>query len=280
VREADRPIELRVSVLDRPRADTDALPEPMAQHMLGNRLDEESVRLGLVVGECNMYVARGEDEEEIFQFLRHSTGGGSAGGNRSTFATHGALVCWNSGGDGRCIAYGVVPDSVIAVRVDGVEAVLANNAYVAAVPSPGGEVVLVTADGEREFPRPPTLRPLRSVEESAAGPEGRGYLGMVEYAWSGMTDLEIDDLDIPNWHGTPAGALLLNSAPDVWPVGVVLLEGPRSGELALADMVVQRDATGATESVEFVGRTAFGPHPDPPRLDAALQRLRELRGRF
>ena len=36
----------------------------------------------------------------------------------------------------------------------------------------------------------------------------------------------------------------------------------------------------AAQTVKFVGQTAFGPHPDPPRLEGALQHLQELRVRF
>jgi hypothetical protein len=280
VREADRPIELRVSVLDRPRSDSDVVPDHMKQ-MHGGRLDVSSVRLALVVGDCRIYIGRGVDEDDLYQFLWHSSGGGASGGPRSVLASHGVKPAWNSGGDRRCLAHGIVADSVTAVRVDGIEAVLENNAYIVEVPSIGGPVVVTTADGEREFPRPPSLRPLRDASEPTEGADGRGYLGMVEYAWSGMADLEIDDLDTPNWHGTIQGAFLINgNAPSIWPVGVVLLEGPRAGQLGLADLVVQRGAKGPADSVEFVGRTAFGPHPDPPRLEAALQRLRDLGGRY
>lgn len=280
MRESDRPIELRVSVLDRPRAETDALPAHFGQ-LGGDRLDASSVRLALAVGDCRMYIGRGATEDELFQIFQEPFGGTGSAGLRSTLASHGALPAWGSGGDGRCLAHGIVADSVIAVRVDGVDAVVENNAFIAEVPSPGGEVILTTADGEREFPRPPSLHALRSVEESTSGPNDKGYLGMVEYAWSGFSDLEIDDLDSSSWLGTPAGVFLVDgNGPKVRQVGVVLLEGPRAGQLALADLVVEGARSGSEYSVEFVGRTPFGPHPEPPRLEAALQRLRKLGGRF
>lgn len=105
---------------------------------------------------------------------------------------------------------------------------------------------------------------------------------MVEYAQSGFTDVEIDDLDVAGWHGDVLGAFIaVAGQPNVRPVGVVLLEGPRAGQLALADLVVRREEPGApATTVELNGHTAFGPHPDPPRLEAALQRLREIGGRF
>ena len=63
------------------------------------------------------------------------------------------------------------------------------------------------------------------------------------------------------------------------PGAVVLLEGPRAGELATAALVTHRDENGDPARVEFVGKTAFGPHPDPPRIDAALEWCRRIQRR-
>lgn len=281
MREADRPPEERVSILDRPRAETDALRAhvlAIPRRPWAQRVDEASIRLALVVGDRRFYIARGTAEDDLFQFFVDSYGSTSAGGPRSVLVSHGARPGWTSNAD-RCVAHGIVPDPVTAVRVGGVEAVLANNAYMAEVPSPGGQIVLSTADGDHVVPLPRTLP---ASEGPTTRPDGRGYIGLIEYAWSGYTRVEVDDLDVPSWHGTLPGAsfVISGGAPDVWRVGVVLLEGQRAGELATADLVVQRDNAGAARSVKFVGHTAFGPHPDPPRLEAALQRLRELRGPF
>ncbi len=186
---------------------TDGVPDHQAP-MLHDRLDMDSIRLALAVDGRRVYIGRGVDEDELYQFFWHSSGGGGSGGPRSVLASHGAKPAWSSGGNGRCFAYGIVADSVIAVRVDGIEAVLENNAFLVEVPSSGGPVVVTTADGEREFPRPPTMRPLRTTAESTTGPDGRGYEGMVEYAQSGLTDLEIDDLDARAGAARSAGRLL------------------------------------------------------------------------
>ena len=280
MREADRPAEERLSILDRPRAETDALPAHMLavpRRPWAQRVDEASSRLALVVGDRRFYIAKGTAEDDLFEFYFDSYGSSSGGGPRSVLVSHGARPGWSSGAGG-CVAHGIVPDPVTAVRVGEVEAVLANNAYMAAVPSPGGQVVLTTANGEHVVPLPGVLP---ATDGPTTRPDGRGYIGLVEYAWSGYTKVEIDDLDVASWHGTLPGAFVLSgAAPDVWRVGVVLLEGQRAGQLASADLVVQRDDAGAARSVKFVGRTGFGPHPDPPRLAAALQRLRELRGSF
>ena len=276
MREADRPLEERVSILDRPRAAADSLPP----HMLALtrlRVEEASIRLALDVDDRRVYIARGTDDNDLFQFYFEAKGAGASGGPRSILASHGAHAAWNSNGGG-CVAHGIVADAVIAVRIGGVEAVLANNAYMAEVPEPGGDVVLTTAAGEREFPRPSILP---ATAGPTSGPDGRGYAGLVEYAWSGYTNVQIDDLDVPGWHGNLSGPVVLNgSAPDIWRVGVVLLEGPCAGQLAFADLVVERAEFDAVRSVKFVGQTAFGPHPDPPRLEGARRRLQENRARF
>jgi hypothetical protein len=276
--EVDRPIEVRVSVLDRPRSVDDDLPASyLRSGGMAERVDEASVRLLLELERWRLYLARGTNDDDLYQFVVGARGAGMSGGPRRTLVTHGATVGWNSGGDG-CVFYGIVPDPVTAVRVDGVQAIMANNGFMLRVPAPWGRIVLTTAEGEREYPQPPSLRPLVGPDEPTTA--GRGYIGMVEYAQSGFTDVTIDDLDIAKWHGDVLGAFIAAAGqPDVRPVGVVLLEGPRAGQLALADLVIQRDGETPT-SVMFNGQTPFGPHPDPPRLEAALRRLRALGGRF
>jgi len=63
------------------------------------------------------------------------------------------------------------------------------------------------------------------------------YSGVVEFAGGATTVVEIDDLDSPSWRGTPR-LLFSNHAnpPAVWLVGVHLLEGPRAGQYANADL--------------------------------------------
>ncbi len=107
------------------------------------------------------------------------------------------------------------------------------------------------------------------------------YRGRVEYASSGQSVVAIDDLDAANWQGQPTGGFLVNAnAPEVWFVGVVLLEGPRAGEFATADLIVRREGSEAVQSVRFVGRSAFAPNPELVDLDASLHRYDDLQKRL
>lgn len=275
VREAERPANQRISLLDRPRTANDGLPEARLLSGAADRLDPTSIRRALVVDDLRIYIGRGFDEEDLFQMYFDAHGGGSAGGPRSTLATHGARVGWSTN-DHRCVAWGIVPDPVLAVRVGDVEAVVANNAFMAVVRAPGEDVVLTSADREHVVPSP--MKAMRDAFRLNQGPttrpDGSGYVGTVEHAWSGYSKVEIDDLDSPTWTGTFAGPFLrVAGAPDVRPVGVVLLEGSRAGELAMADLVTALD--GDEPSVTFVGTTPFGPHPDPPRLPDALRQYEQ-----
>lgn len=275
MREADRPVEERLSVLDRPYTDADALPDHIVAapgRAVPEGVDKATIRLALVVEDRRLYVGRAVGDD-IFQFFFDSQGGGIWGGPRSVLVSHGAAVGWSSN-QHRNVVHGIVPDTVTSVRVGTVEATVANNAFIADVRAGEGPVVLTMPSGERVVPRP-GVPP--SPPDSTAGARGKAYVGLVEYAWSGYPTLQIDDLDSTNWQGTPTGVFLINAnAPDTWFVGVVLLDGPRAGELATADLIVQRDDSGATRSVRFSGRTAFAPHPHPPRLEAARHRLAEL----
>ncbi|MGH9024796.1 MAG: hypothetical protein ACRDWD_01565 [Acidimicrobiia bacterium] len=107
------------------------------------------------------------------------------------------------------------------------------------------------------------------------------YRGRVEYASSGQSAIEIDDLDAPNWQGRPTGGFLISgNAPDVWFVGVVLLDGARAGEFSTADLIVRREHSKGEPSVRFAGRSAFAPHPELVDLDASLRRYEDLRRRM
>jgi hypothetical protein len=81
------------------------------------------------------------------------------------------------------------------------------------------------------------------------------YIGEVEYAAGATAHLEIDDLDSPSWRGLARAILLNATAPELWLVGVHLVEGPRSGEYASADL----DRTHSP--AVFIGREPFGPSP-------------------
>lgn len=102
------------------------------------------------------------------------------------------------------------------------------------------------------------------------------YRGRAEWAASGSTVLEIDDLDSATWRGAPAGsAVFLRSEGTSYPwlVGVILLEGPRAGEYATADLVVEEDPL----AVRFEGRSAFAPTLSRGEVEAAMDRAAQLR---
>jgi hypothetical protein len=153
VREADRAPEERLSVLDRPQADTDALPP----HLLAApgrpwaaRVDIATVRLALVADDRRIWVGRGV-ADEIFRFFFDSHGGSISGGPRSVLISHGAAVGWSSNDYGSFV-HGIVPDPVTAVRVGEIEAIMANNAFIAAATSRGGPIVLTSPNGEHVVP--------------------------------------------------------------------------------------------------------------------------------
>jgi hypothetical protein len=81
------------------------------------------------------------------------------------------------------------------------------------------------------------------------------YSGLVEFAGGATTVVDIDDLDEPAWRGTPR-RLFLNHAnpPPIWLVGVHLLEGPRAGQYANADIHQETPPF-------FIGREPFGEAP-------------------
>src|SRR5260370_78311 len=88
------------------------------------------------------------------------------------------------------------------------------------------------------------------------------YSGLIDFAGGATTVVEIDDLDSPSWRGTPR-RLFVNHAnpPAVWLVGVHLLDGPRAGQYANADL---RQETPPF----FTGRGPFGEPPPTGELGA------------
>ena len=164
VRERERPLEQRVSVLDRAPMESDAAPEPMLTGPMRQEVDVASVRLALTFDGCRIYVGLGTRYDSLFLAVDGPNGGGSSVGPRSTLVTDGARV---QGGEGRTI--GIVTDPVIAVRVGGVEAVLANNVFIANA-SLYEAIVVTTPEGERTLPRPPQPDPRRSTTRRLQGP--------------------------------------------------------------------------------------------------------------
>jgi hypothetical protein len=151
--EVDRPIEQRVSVLDRPATDSDSPPEISAGMIEGVELP--SFRLALVEDDRRVYIARRGDDNLFVLFLDAEGGSGSEG-HRSTLADQGAIVTWNSVPGDRFIAAGIVADPVTAVRVGEIPAAFRDNAFAAVMPlGAPDELIVTTADGERRVPHPP-----------------------------------------------------------------------------------------------------------------------------
>jgi hypothetical protein len=232
--------------------------------------------LAASVGAVRLYVARGREDDSLWEFLFNPLGRSASAGPRSSLTTHGARVSWSSGNDST-IAHGIVPDHVTAVRVGSVDATLGENGFIAIGTSPREPVTLMSHDGVRrvEFPAFPLRR-----NPNASTPGRPTYDGLVEYAQSGFFRLVIADLDDPQWRTELSSFVYPGHAPDPWTVGVVLLDGHRAGELAIADLVLQRDSNGTTIGVEFRGHEGFAPHPDPPRLEAALRRLEDMEAHY
>ena len=155
MREADRPIGERVSVLERPAADGDSPPEDSVS-MLGDA-ELSSFRLALVDDDRRVYIGR-HGEDGLFLLLLDAAAGGGSGSHRSTLTERGAIVMWNSVQGGRFIVAGIVADPVTAVRVGEIPAALHDNAFAAVVPRGASDVVTVaTPDGERQVPLPPLV---------------------------------------------------------------------------------------------------------------------------
>jgi hypothetical protein len=151
--EADRPIEQRVSVLDRQETDGDSPPEVSASMLPG--VEFSSFRLALIADDRRVYIARRGDDD-LFVLFHDADGGSGSEGHRSTLATDGAIVTWASVPGDRFIAAGIVADSVTAVRVGAIPAALRDNAFVAVMPlGASDELTVSTPDGERQVPRPP-----------------------------------------------------------------------------------------------------------------------------
>jgi hypothetical protein len=164
VRERERPLEQRVSVLDRAPTESDVVPETVLTAPMRQEVDVASIRLALTFDDRRIYVGLGTRPESLFLGVDGPNGGGASVGPRATLVTHGARV---QGGEGMTI--GVVADPVTAVRVGDVEAVLANNVFVAEASLSGG-IVVTSPAGERTVPRPPQPDPRRSTTRRLQGP--------------------------------------------------------------------------------------------------------------
>lgn len=161
VREAERPVEERLSVLDRPRSDHDSMfrPSALSRNCLPF-VDPSTLRLALDDKERQIYVAPDSraDADTVYVFLEGPGGGGAAGHPRSVLRTNGATIMMQgSSREQGLVVCGVVPDHVSAVTVGGVEAILTNNAYLADVSSRPESIELMTATGKRRVNVPGRL---------------------------------------------------------------------------------------------------------------------------
>ena len=160
MREADRPIGQRVSVLDRAPTGLNDLPDrAVLAHLDG--VAPESIRLALAVDDHRVYVGVATPDESLFLCLESTASAGSSIGPRSVLVTHGALIQGSTHESG-FTTVGVVADVVTAVRVGDVKAMLGGNVFLAETAS-ADQVVVTTADGERAVMTPDLLRHWRNV---------------------------------------------------------------------------------------------------------------------
>jgi hypothetical protein len=164
MREADRRVEERLSILDRPRSDQDSPSHPRDEH--SDRppfFEPTTVRLAINEAGRRIFVARGaasEHADDICVLVDGPSGGGGSRHPRSALRATGVTISWEiSSSEPGVVVYGAVADHVSAVSVDGVDAIVRNNAYLAVVASAAESIVVTTPDGERRVditsPRPP-----------------------------------------------------------------------------------------------------------------------------
>ena len=129
--------------------------EPSVRRGVEAADDPSAIRLGLEDDQTRIYLASRKDDQ-ISRLLREPDGGGASTGPRS-FDAYGAMLSMRQV-SGEWLVYGVVPDHVRGVRVDGRDAVLANNTFLARVPRHPKQMVLTLTDGERTVAIPPSPR--------------------------------------------------------------------------------------------------------------------------
>lgn len=157
VTEAERPLHERLSIFDRPQVEGDVPPdpEPSVRRWVEAADDPSAIRLGLEDGQTRIYLVSRNDDQ-ISRLLRVPDGGSASTGPRS-FDAYGAMLSMSQVSH-EWLVYGVVPDHVRGVRVDGRDAALANNTFLARVPHHPKQMVLTLTDGERTVAIPPSPR--------------------------------------------------------------------------------------------------------------------------
>ena len=158
VTEAERPLHERLSIVDRPQVEGDVPPdpEPSVRRWIEVADDPSAIRLGLEHAQTRIYLVP-RNGDQISMLLRVSDGGGASTFPRSVFEAHGAKFSMTQVSH-EWLVSGVVPDHVRGVRVDGRDAVLANNTFLARLPHHPERLVLVLTDGERTMAVPPFRR--------------------------------------------------------------------------------------------------------------------------
>jgi hypothetical protein len=158
VTEAERPVYERLSIFDRPQVEGDVPPdpEPSVKRWVDVADDPSAIRLGLEHAQTRIYLVPRNDDQ-ISMLVRDPGGGSASTGPRSGFDAHGAKFSMRQVSD-EWLVYGVVPDHVRGVRVDGSDAVLASNTFLARVPHHPKRMVLTLTDGERTVGIPPLAR--------------------------------------------------------------------------------------------------------------------------
>jgi hypothetical protein len=157
--EAERPLHERLSIFDRPQVEGDVPPdpEPSVRRWVEAAGDPSAIRLGLEDGQTRIYLVSRNDDQ-ISRLLRVPDGGSASTGPRS-FDVYGAMLSiGHINGTDEWLVYGVVPDHVRGVRVDGRDALLANNTFLARVPRHPKQMVLSLTGGERTVDIPPSPR--------------------------------------------------------------------------------------------------------------------------
>ena len=153
VREIDRPIAERVSILDR-AADIEDRVDVKSMPFHSASVELETLRLALRIDDREVLVGRGDDDVLALGVMTRSGGGGCLS-LRWVLRERGAIVITNSNADG-ILVIGLVADNVSAVRVGAVPAMLANNAFLAEIgPDDSPVAVVTTPDGDREAAGPP-----------------------------------------------------------------------------------------------------------------------------
>ncbi len=122
--------------------------------------DPGTVRLAINENGRRIYVAQGAPEhaDDVCVFLETTFGGAGSFHPRSVLRKGATVMTSSSSQEPGVVVCGVVPDHVSAVSVDGVEAILRSNAYLAVVSSHPESIAVTTPDGERRVDVP-NLRP-------------------------------------------------------------------------------------------------------------------------